>query len=138
MRRKLSPVLTGAATFGLGDVTVQSFDRKKENNLQNSCAVALLGAFTNGIVLPHWFTALDRSFGPSMRSRRVVFAKMIADQVIYAPFAVTLFVFVQAEICRLDSSQALTRSDLTNLWLSDCAGTPLRDFLFDRFWFDYA
>lgn len=49
--------------------------------------VGLLGIALNGFALHGWYRILDRTFGSRLDSWRVVFPKVLADQVFYAPFA---------------------------------------------------
>ena len=44
------------------------------------------------VVLHHWYRSLDYTFGRGMKTnKRGVMYKTIADQLIYAPFAITMF-----------------------------------------------
>ena len=122
---------SGALTFGGGDLLARlrseldpSADSSSSAPWRNTAVIAALGGVTTSAILPWWFATLDSVFGRTMLDRRVVLAKMLADQAFYAPFAVTLFVFAQAEICGLPSARAMSREDLTRLWLADCLVWP--------------
>lgn len=118
-----SAVVTGALVFGVGDLLAQNRS-KEELNPRNTCIIAALGGVTNGIILPFWFGRLDRVFGKSMIDKRTIACKMASDQVIYAPFAVAIFIYFQAEVCNVESAKRLQRKDQINIWLADCLGTP--------------
>lgn len=116
--------MTGVATFGVGDYISQK-QSGQDYSIGNAASIATLGFITNGWILPMWFKQLDRIFSKSMVDRRVILAKIIADQVVYAPFAVSLFVFCQAEVCRVPRAREMSRRDQINIWLADCAVWPI-------------
>ena len=128
--RRLLVAGSGALTFGGGDLLARlpseasATAPASSGSWRNTAVIAALGGLTTAAILPCWFAALDRVFGRTMLDRRVVFAKMLADQAFYAPFAVTLFVLTQAEVCGLPSARAMSREDLTRLWLADCLVWP--------------
>lgn len=45
----------------------------------------------NGLVLHRWYNYLDKTFGSSMHEKKGIYLKMIVDQIIYAPFSITVF-----------------------------------------------
>lgn len=53
--------------------------------------IGVLGMFMNGLSLPLWYRALERGFGSSMQCKRVVFSKVVADQVVYAPYSIIMY-----------------------------------------------
>jgi protein Mpv17 len=122
--------ISGIVTFGCGDFLAQYQSRTDaEYKLRNTLVIASLGGVSTTIVLPYWFRTLDRVFGKSMSNSRVVLYKMLADQVVYAPFAVSVFIFCQSEMCGVRRAQEMKRSDLVGLWLSDCAVWPLFNWI---------
>ena len=134
--RRLLVAGSGTLTFGGGDLlarlrpeTETQPSSSSSSSWRNTAVVSALGGLTTAALLPWWFGALDRVFGRTMLDRRVVLAKMLADQAFYAPFAVTLFVFTQAEVCGLPSAKALSRQDLVRLWLTDCLVWPLLNWV---------
>jgi hypothetical protein len=116
-----SAVLTGGVTFGLGDIVAQNLS-SKEYSAKDTLIVSSLGCIMNGLILPRWFLHLDNTFGKSMVNKKAIAAKMISDQVCYAPFAISVFVFTQAYLCNVESAKKLKWNDLGNLWLADCCG----------------
>lgn len=104
-RPMITNAVTGFASFALGDLLCQSVERKikqrKAEGHPNTIAstldylralqIGVLGIWMNGIVMITWFKYLDRAFGTSMTSPRILIAKTIADQVIYAPCGIATF-----------------------------------------------
>jgi protein Mpv17 len=52
---------------------------------------AVYGCVMNGLVLYQWFRVVDKVFGSSMANTRTVLLKMLADQLVYAPFSITVY-----------------------------------------------
>ena len=84
--------LVGFSCFTLGDLFSQGIEKKSIDNIDNGKAfrTGLLGIIANGFFLPRWYKYLDQVFSTSMVGKAVVF-KTIADQVVYAPFAIIAF-----------------------------------------------
>ena len=84
--------VTGFITFSFGDVLSQKI-LKFDNTIDYERAVktGALGLFMNGLVLHHWYNALDRIFGRTMQCKKTVFMKTAADQLLYAPFSIAIF-----------------------------------------------
>jgi hypothetical protein len=90
---KVTNGLTGFFTFASGDVIAQKFvlNPNKEIDFSRAFQTGILGVMMNGIVLHHWYNVLDRLFGSSMVDKGGVMLKMIADQLVFAPFAISIF-----------------------------------------------
>lgn len=52
---------------------------------------AVYGSVMNGLVLYQWFKVVDIVFGSAMAKTRIVALKMLADQIVYAPFSITVY-----------------------------------------------
>lgn len=84
--------LVGLLTFSFGDILSQkilSADRTPDYG--RAAKTGALGLFMNGLVLHHWYIALDNIFGRSMQSRKVAILKTLADQLLYAPISIVIF-----------------------------------------------
>jgi len=90
---KLSNACTGFFTFSLGDVISQKLERdgRKAVDVKRSLKIGALGFVMNGLFLHSWFVFLDKKVGTCMVSKSSVICKVIADQLIYAPFAIVAF-----------------------------------------------
>jgi protein Mpv17 len=89
----LSNASAGFSYFAIGDMAAQKFldPSSSELNMTRTLNVGALGVLTNGFLLPKWYNKLDFVFGPSMISKKVIVLKMLADQLVYSPFAITMF-----------------------------------------------
>ena len=84
--------MTGFITFSMGDILSQkilNFDNMIDH--ERAIKTGSLGLFMNGLMLHHWYNALDRIFGRAMQSRKAVILKTVADQLLYAPFSIAIF-----------------------------------------------
>jgi hypothetical protein len=89
---QLTNSVTGLVTFSAGDVLSQKLLQEGTDvDFGRAIKTGMLGVFMNGVVLHHWYNTLDRVFGKSMSSAKGVVLKMAADQLIYAPFSITVF-----------------------------------------------
>ena len=93
----------------------------------------ILGAFLNGLTLPIWYRQLDKQFGVSRTCTRTVFSKVVADQVIYAPFSIMIFFLYSSYasesswVSRQHYEDKITskmKNDFFSTWLADCAFWP--------------
>lgn len=141
---KLGSAFTGMATFGLGDVLSQTIHKHYNStdepiNLKQSMQVGMLGFVANGLFLPNWYRLLDRVFGSSMTSKTGVLCKVLADQMVYAPF--TIISYFSFHCCiRNDSLQAAGQAlqvklqhSLLTTWLADWAVWPAANAINFRF-----
>lgn len=110
---KVTNGLTGFFTFASGDVIAQKFvlNPEKEIDFSRAFKTGILGVMMNGIVLHHWYNVLDRLFGSSMVDKRGVMLKMIADQLVFAPFAISIFFAFASTI---NTEQIETKRDTFN------------------------
>jgi hypothetical protein len=52
---------------------------------------AVYGSVMNGLILYQWFRVVDYAFGSSMAGAKTVLLKMLADQIVYAPFSISVY-----------------------------------------------
>mmetsp|Transcript_32092 Transcript_32092/g.30591 ORF Transcript_32092/g.30591 Transcript_32092/m.30591 type:complete len:222 (+) Transcript_32092:203-868(+) len=136
---KLTNGFTGFFTFASGDVIAQKLvlNPEKEIDFNRASKTGILGVMMNGIVLHHWYNILDRLFGSSMIDTKGVVLKMMADQLIFAPFAISIFFAFASTI---NPGQLQTKRDITNNNHDD-AGlkqyTLFRQKMNDSFWKTY-
>jgi len=94
---KLANSITGFLTFSVGDLISQAFDRKDLENkrkyfdIGRSIQFGMLGIAMNGVSLHYWYRFLDKVGGTCKANKLGVAFKVIADQIIYAPFAIIAF-----------------------------------------------
>jgi len=117
---KFSNACTGFLTFSMGDIIAQKLERggDRKLDLKRSFKLGVLGFVMNGVFLYKWFDYLDKVVGTCMKTKANVFYKVLADQVVYAPFAIlAYFGYATAtkklgeSSCESSSSQEETRSD---------------------------
>ena len=87
---------TGFCTFSAGDVIAQRVEiHDSENHMKfdytRPLQIGMLGLVMNGLFLTQWYILLERVIGTSMHCKRAVLMKVLADQVIYAPFSIISF-----------------------------------------------
>lgn len=149
---QLSNACTGFVTFTMGDVIAQKLDSKNESVMENHIDIArslelgMLGFVMNGFFLHRWFVLLDKVVPKVVASSRgAVFAKVAADQLVYAPFAILSF-FGYACAFRpppladqqqysgvLEAVKARVRSDFVHTYIADCMLWPLANYVNFRF-----
>lgn len=125
----------------------QAMSHATSNNQQGNFSLqidrmaqtAMLGLFMNGIVLYNWYTVLELSFGSDMKNRKTVFAKMVADQFIYAPFSIAVF-FSSSSLQKHRTLEECFEIFVTKMhktfistYLADCMLWPFVNFLNFRF-----
>ena len=125
-------LVSGVLTYGGGDIIAQ-LHSSDSYSWKNTAVICTLGGITTTAILPWWFRTLDHVFGKSMLDKRIVIAKMLSDQAFYAPFSVSLFVFTQAELCKVPAAQAMSRQELIHLWLADCLIWPFINWVNFRY-----
>ncbi len=142
---QLSNACTGFLTFTMGDIIAQKLDTKKDKiklDLARSVQLGLLGFVMNGFFLHRWYVTLDKVVGKfAVSSKVAVAAKVVADQLIYAPFAIISF-FGYACVFRpsptqnnsiRDSFESRISNDFTTTFLADCTLWPVANFVNFRF-----
>ena len=140
---RLGNACTGCVTFSLGDVLAQKIEQKTGGStnidLWRAAQIGALGLTMNGFFLHHWYHTLDRVVGSSMKSKVGVATKVIADQLLYAPFAICTFFYFM--VARSSSSiteanqRFLTKMELsfTTTFFADCMLWPASNFVNFRF-----
>mmetsp|Transcript_22334 Transcript_22334/g.37364 ORF Transcript_22334/g.37364 Transcript_22334/m.37364 type:complete len:216 (+) Transcript_22334:109-756(+) len=98
---KVASACVGSLTFCLGDIIAQSLERDKRQSefrldLKRSFQLGMLGVFINGVFMPHWYRALDKVLGSSAENLVNLGLKVVADQLVFAPFAMISFFYVSA------------------------------------------
>ena len=135
---------TGCVTFSIGDFLAQSVEAKKTGKQHTidyvrSLQVGVLGVVMNGVFLHYWYSSLDRLIGSSMTSKIGVGVKVLADQLIYAPFAIITFfsfacVRTTADLNEAYSSfKAKMDAKFLTTFMADCALWPMSNFINFRF-----
>ena len=67
------------------------------------------------VILHHWYRSLDYTFGRGMKTnKRGVMYKTIADQLIYAPFAITMFFGYISTMKAVHGTTSCTASNSSN------------------------
>lgn len=89
---QLTNGISGLVTFSAGDILSQKLaNPDREIDYRRAAKTGMLGIFMNGAVLHHWYNFLDLTFGKSMLSKKGVFLKVLADQLVFAPFSIVVF-----------------------------------------------
>ena len=102
-----------------------------------------LGVGMNGVTLSVWYKFLDNFVGTSMTSKKTVFVKMIADQLIYAPFSIFAYFgfatwleslkFQHSSFDVIESYCDRVNSDLVPTWITDCMVWPPANYINFRY-----
>lgn len=138
---KIANAFTGFATFSAGDFLVQRYEFEKwsEINYNRCFELGLLGIVMNGYFLVSWYKLLDKVIGISMTSKAAVSLKVIADQVVYAPFSIVAFLGFSALI-RFRSYEGFAEyfdyKMQHNFWttfFADCSIWPLANLVNFRY-----
>jgi hypothetical protein len=97
--------------------------------------IGVLGFFSNGYILTHWYHMLEKVFGTSMICKRVVFTKVFADQLIYAPFCIVLFFAYSSWLSEGTPAKSWNefvlkcKDSFTATFLADCSVWPVANFI---------
>ena len=141
---RLANACTGCLTFSLGDIIAQKLEQQRTGsstklNIWRSVQIGALGIAMNSFFLHHWYRSLDRVVGSSMTNRLGVAAKVVADQTIYAPFAITSF-FYFTSACNSSSVAEANSSFMDKLgrsfvptYLADCMLWPASNYVNFRY-----
>lgn len=146
---KMTNGCSGAGVFGGGDVMAQILEqggseiglKSDQYNIDRvrSARVAALGFFVSGFVLYHWYSLMDKYIGTSMQNNAIVFKKMVADQVIYAPLSISVYFASTTVDVKADAGQNLTafekkmKSSFLTTYMADFAMWPAVNFLNFRY-----
>lgn len=131
----ISNSISGFCIFCGGDVVSQFISTKNKKafkiNIQRTIDTGILGIFMNGFCLHGWYRILELSFGASMKNRKVVILKCVADQICYAPFSICVFfsfVGVRAGGTVLEINERIYSKISTlfvSTWVADCTLWPI-------------
>ena len=128
---------TGFFVFSTGDVISQVANPKVDKGVdyKRSLYTGALGIAMNGVCLHVWYRIIDRVFGAAMASKRTVILKCIADQLVYAPFSIGVFLsFASAKQggSLADISQRTENKmsqSFVSTWMADCTLWPFANFV---------
>ena len=141
---KKRPLLTnsiaGFLIFSVGDFASQQLNLIQSNKVVGSLerntllSSGFLGIFLNGLVLPVWYRTLDTKFGSNRANTSGVLNKVLADQLVYAPFSISVF-FLYSTCVNSSTAFNFQNNDgnkfvekmkvsFYSTWLADCAFWP--------------
>ena len=131
---------TGFCTFSLGDVIAQRVElHDNQQNLQfdyfRPIEIGTLGLVMNGVFLTQWYNLLERVIGTSMHCKRAVLLKVLADQIIYAPFSIISFFSFTAFVSNDEVNEMFEQftskmqERFSTTFLADCSLWPLANFV---------
>lgn len=131
---KVVNAVTGFLTFSAGDLLIQSYEKKKHSenfHYLRAFQLGMLGMIMNGFFLVSWYRILDRVVGHSMMSASKVSMKVIADQLVYAPFSIVAF-FGYSSVIRYNDLQESSlyfenkmKNHFWSTFFADCTVWPL-------------
>lgn len=141
---RLANAVTGGITFALGDVIAQKLElmnagSSKKLDFWRSMQIGCLGIAMNGFFLHHWYHTLDRVLGSSMTCKVGVAGKVIADQCVFAPFAIAAFFGFNSgrQASSVAEAQELfastMESSFVSTFLADCSLWPAANFVTFRY-----
>lgn len=128
---------TGFFVFSVGDVIAQVANPKADKGVdyKRSLYTGALGIAMNGMCLHVWYRIIDRVFGAAMKSKKSVILKCIADQVVYAPFSIAVFLSF-ASVKQGGSLADITQrtenkmsESFVTTWIADCTLWPFANFV---------
>ncbi|KAJ1436482.1 hypothetical protein B484DRAFT_445636 [Ochromonadaceae sp. CCMP2298] len=136
----------GCVTFCLGDFLAQYVEcrsaspkQKYKPDAVRAASVGCFGLFMNGFFLHNWYSLLDKVVGSSMKSKAGIAMKIVADQLVYGPFAIAaFFCFASARSStNIASAKVQFLSKMEECFLptyaADCAVWPLANFVNFRY-----
>jgi protein Mpv17 len=136
---RLASGITGFCTFSAGDVLAQRLEmtqnKSKTFDYKRPIQIGFLGLVSNGYFLTKWYQLLDNVAGTSMTSKKTVFSKVIADQLVYAPFAILSFFSFTSYLTESNLSKAWNHFKITTeerffpTFFADCTVWPLANFV---------
>ncbi len=133
---RLANTLTGSMIFGAGDFISQNLEsvlterKLVKIDQKRLLSVAALGACMNGLALYQWYYILDKFLGSSMKAGGVVLGKVACDQLVYAPFSISVFFFMSSIDGNLSSeaSRSSSTTNFVNKLQSSFVSTYIADF----------
>jgi Mpv17 / PMP22 family len=144
----------GFVTFAVGDAMAQLVGssalsnhtqqqllqpQQQEIDLKRSCKVGLLGLCMNAGALSVWYRVLDRCIGHNRSSVKQVVLKVAADQLVYAPFALTAFLSFTAAVdetspeAQQSAALASVQQNLLRTYIADWSVWPLANAVAFRY-----
>jgi protein Mpv17 len=143
----------GFVTFAVGDAMAQlvgssALSNQKQQqqqqeqqhvNLKRSCKVGLLGLCMNAGALSVWYRLLDRYIGHNRTDVKQVVLKVAADQLVYAPFALTAFLSFTAAVdettpeAQQAAALASVQQNLLRTYIADWSVWPLANAVAFRY-----
>ncbi len=136
---QISNASTGFLTFSVGDIVAQKLKVNSDGNINfgRSLQLGMLGIAMNGFFLHRWFAILDTFIGNKVKY--AVAKKVLADQVIYAPFAILSFFGCATALkpagpeSKLVSFENKIKSDFIKTYVADCTIWPMANAINFRF-----
>jgi len=140
---RVANALTGFLTFSAGDLLVQRYELTTKNiekiNYSRSLQLGALGVVMNGYFLVSWYRLLDKFIGHSMRCYSTVSFKVIADQVVFAPFSIAAFFGVSTIVRFNDSTERVNyfnykmKDNFWSTFIADCSVWPVANVVNFKF-----
>lgn len=134
----LSNALTGGVMFASGEFVTQRILPDEDSALVKAGRVfeiGVLGFLMNGFFLTRWYRLLDAVVGISMKCNRTVVIKVVADQLLYAPFCIFAFFGYTAVIRHnniTDMKNYFVHKNQHSFWstyMTDCSIWPVANYL---------
>ncbi len=136
---RIASGITGFCTFSAGDVLAQRLEmtqnKTKTFDYKRPIQIGFLGLVSNGYFLTKWYHLLDTVVGTSMTSKKTVLTKVVADQLVDAPFAILSFFSFTSYLTESDISKAwkhfmvTTKEHFVPTFFADCTVWPLANFV---------
>lgn len=136
---RMASGITGFCTFGAGDILAQRLEmtqnKSKTFDYKRPIQIGILGLVSNGYFLTKWYQLLDNIAGSSMTSKKTVLSKVIADQLVFAPYAILSFFSVTSYLTESSLSKAWHHFKITTeerffpTFFADCTIWPLANFV---------
>jgi hypothetical protein len=138
---RLANAITGFATFSVGDFLVQRYELNsiEQVDFQRCLNLGTLGIVMNGYFLVSWYGILDRFIGRSMRCLQTVSMKVVADQVVFAPFTIGAFFGVSGLVRYSNPTEVVNyfeskmKNNFWSTFIADCTIWPLMNVVNFKF-----
>ena len=122
----LRTIFVASSIIGFGDLISQKIE-KIPLNYNRTVKMMLLGGFTNGLCLPYWYTYIHKIF---KNQSNIVIKKILADQVIYAPFSILFYLSVTSkQIGSIEEYKKHCYQSFFSIWISDCFFWPIFNYI---------
>lgn len=118
-------VISGGIVSGVTDFITQRYT-KNEVDKKQTFQMALCGSITNGIFIPRWYNFLHKRFG------NITYKKVIADQIIYAPFSACFWITCGSIVKKYNPIDEISKK-LPAIWAVDLCFWPLCNFMIFKF-----